>query len=171
MRAIKVRQISLTADATNADHRMVEEDLQNAMKHVPLYQAYYRFRLYWGGSDGIHQALFPGPENDGFRRALERSITAQVGDGESTTCLSAAACLSAVTSHLLLVVDGSVAERLLVVADEELLAKVLPDYPPFCSRVLVDNDWVKTLKMYVPARFSLLQRLVTFGPVRPIALL
>ena len=23
----------------------------------------------------------------------------------------------------------------------------MPDYPPFCSRVLVDNDWIATLKM------------------------
>ena len=30
--------------------------------------------------------------------------------------------------------------------DEELLNKVMPDYPPFCSRVLVDNDWIKTLQ-------------------------
>ena len=91
-------------------HREVEDELRWSMEHVPLYQAYYRFRLYWGGSDGIHHALFPGAENDGFRRALERVITREVGD------------------------------------DEELLAKIMPDYPPFCSRVLVDNDWVKTLQ-------------------------
>ena len=24
--------------------------------------------------------------------------------------------------------------------------QVMPDYPPFCSRVLVDNDWVPTLQ-------------------------
>merc|ERR1712216_562257 len=30
--------------------------------------------------------------------------------------------------------------------DKELLAKVLPDYPPFCSRVLIDNDWFKSLR-------------------------
>ena len=30
--------------------------------------------------------------------------------------------------------------------DEELFKNILPDYPPYCSRVLVDNDWVQTLK-------------------------
>ena len=59
-------------------HREVEDSLQQAMKQVPLYQAYYRFRLYWGGSDGIHAALFPGDENDTMRHGLERSISAQV---------------------------------------------------------------------------------------------
>jgi hypothetical protein len=52
----------------------VEAETRWCMRHVPLYQAYYRFKLYWAGSDGIHHALFPGPENDGFRRALERQI-------------------------------------------------------------------------------------------------
>jgi 4-hydroxyacetophenone monooxygenase len=29
--------------------------------------------------------------------------------------------------------------------DEELIKKCLPDYPPFCSRVLIDNEWFKTM--------------------------
>jgi len=29
--------------------------------------------------------------------------------------------------------------------DKELIAKCVPDYPPFCSRVLIDNDWFKTM--------------------------
>ena len=30
--------------------------------------------------------------------------------------------------------------------DDELLEKLLPTYPPFCGRVLVDNEWVASLR-------------------------
>jgi hypothetical protein len=58
-------------------HQRVEAAEQWRLARIPLYHAYSRFRLYWSGSDGIHAALFPGGENDGFRRSLERGIRRQ----------------------------------------------------------------------------------------------
>ena len=58
-------------------HQRVDAAEQWRLAHIPLYHAYSRFRLYWSGSDGIHAALFPGGENDGFRRSLERGIRHQ----------------------------------------------------------------------------------------------
>ena len=91
-------------------HKKVEQSMVWQMRHVPLFQTYYRFRLYWSGSDGLHEALFPGNLNENIRSICEYSIKKQVGD------------------------------------DLDLLEKVLPKYPPFCTRVLVDNEWIKTLK-------------------------
>ena len=91
-------------------HEMVDDQMRWRLRHVPFYQTYYRFQLYWRGSDGMHSALFPGKSNDNLRSLCEYVIKKQVGD------------------------------------DPELLKKVLPDYPPFCTRVLVDNEWVLTLK-------------------------
>ena len=92
-------------------HQKVDEPLRWRLRHVPMFQTYYRFRLYWQGSDGIHDALFPGDMNTTLQSMCEYSIQKSVGN------------------------------------DPALLQKVLPTYPPFCTRILVDNDWIKTLKL------------------------
>lgn len=103
-------------------HREVSDEVKWLMKHVPYYARWYRFFIFWPGSDGLWPALqidpdWPHPErsinaaNEATRVAFTQYIESQVGD------------------------------------DPELLAKVVPDYPPFGKRLLQDNgSWLNTLK-------------------------
>lgn len=103
-------------------HREVGEGTKWVLKHVPFYGRWYRFLIFWPGSDGLMPALivdpdWPHPErsinalNEATRQAFTQYMESQVGD------------------------------------DPELLAKVVPSYPPFGKRMLQDNgSWLSTLK-------------------------
>ena len=103
-------------------HAVVSESKKWLLKHVPYYARWYRFLLFWPGTDGILPKLkidptWPHPQravnahNDAMREQLTNYIKTQVGD------------------------------------DAELLAKVLPDYPVMVKRMLQDNgSWLKTLQ-------------------------
>ena len=103
-------------------HARVSDAKKWLLRCVPYYARWYRFLLFWPGSDGLMPALevdpaWPHPErsvnavNDATREYLTQYIATQVGD------------------------------------DTELLAKVVPTYPPFGKRMLQDNGtWLKALK-------------------------
>jgi 4-hydroxyacetophenone monooxygenase len=103
-------------------HSHVSEGMKWLLKHVPFYARWYRFLLFWPGSDGLLPSLvidpeWPHPErsvnalNEGMRNIFTDFMKSQVGD------------------------------------DPELLAKVVPSYPPFGKRMLQDNgSWLTTLK-------------------------
>jgi 4-hydroxyacetophenone monooxygenase len=103
-------------------HAMVSESKKWLLKHVPYYARWYRFLLFWPGTDGILPKLkvdpaWPHPEravnahNDAMREQLTNYIKAQVGDNTG------------------------------------LLAKVVPNYPVMVKRMLQDNgSWLKTLQ-------------------------
>ncbi|MBW2722948.1 MAG: NAD(P)/FAD-dependent oxidoreductase, partial [Deltaproteobacteria bacterium] len=102
-------------------HRRVPEEVKWLMKHVPYYARWYRFLIFWPGSDGLWPSLkvdpdWPHPErsvnaaNEAMRVAFVRYMEAQLG------------------------------------GDAELLAKVTPSYPPFGKRILQDNgSWLEAL--------------------------
>ncbi|MFI6588428.1 flavin-containing monooxygenase [Embleya sp. NPDC050493] len=103
-------------------HEKVGPGVRWALRHLPFYGRWYRFMIFWPGSDGAlagaridpewpHQDRAVSERNDLTRRWFTDWITAQVGD------------------------------------DPELLAKVLPDYPATGKRTLQDNgSWLRTLK-------------------------
>jgi 4-hydroxyacetophenone monooxygenase len=92
-----------------------------ALEHIPYFQKWLRFQLFWATSDGFHSSLIVDPSwktpdislnetNDQFREmAIEHARSALAGR-------------------------------------EELLAKVIPDYPLFGKRLLLDNRWYEMLK-------------------------
>jgi 4-hydroxyacetophenone monooxygenase len=91
-----------------------------ALKHIPYYARWYRFQLFWGFADGLHEALKVDPDwigegrsinamNDRHRKFMERFIRSELGE------------------------------------DSPLLSKVIPDYPPYAKRILIDNRWYRTL--------------------------
>ena len=101
--------------------RSVAPELKWLLQHLPFYAKWYRFRLFWGFSDGLHQALQKDPlwdmpdislnaTNEKHRRSIIRFIKRELGE------------------------------------ESELLDKVIPDYPPYGKRILIDNNWYKTLK-------------------------
>jgi len=102
-------------------HREVSAGKKWLLEHVPFYGRWYRFMIFWPGSDGLMPSLlvdphWPHPErsvnalNDEARKLFTRYMESQVGD------------------------------------DPELLEKVVPKYPPFGKRMLQDNgSWLSTL--------------------------
>lgn len=103
-------------------HSRVSEAKKWLLQHVPFYARWYRFLLFYPGSDGLLPSLvidpeWPHPErsvnamNDFMREYFTQYMTEQIGD------------------------------------DPALLAKVVPTYPPFVKRMLQDNGtWLATLK-------------------------
>lgn len=92
------------------------------LRHVPYYARWYRFLLFWPGSDGLMPSLVVDPDwehperavnatNDMMRAMFTQFMADQIGD------------------------------------DPALLAKVVPGYPPFIKRMLQDNgSWLGALK-------------------------
>ena len=102
-------------------HRFVSPGKKWILEHLPYYARWYRFQLFWGFSDGIHGALqldldWPHPE-----RALNATNDRFRAN---------------MVRHMERELDG----------DPELMAKVVPDYPPYGKRMLVDNHWFPMLK-------------------------
>jgi 4-hydroxyacetophenone monooxygenase len=103
-------------------HARVSDKKKWLLRHVPYYGRWYRFLLFWPGSDGLMPSLVVDPEwphpersvnatNDAMRQMFVQFMADQIGD------------------------------------DAELLAKVTPPYPPFGKRMLQDNgSWLAALK-------------------------
>ena len=103
-------------------HSAVSEGKKWLLKHVPFYARWYRFLLFWPGSDGLLPSLvidpsWPHPErsvnalNEQQRIAFTEYLRSQVRD------------------------------------DPALLEKVIPSYPPFGKRMLQDNgSWLAALQ-------------------------
>jgi len=103
-------------------HSRVSQAKKWLLRHVPFYARWYRFLLFYPGSDGLLPTLvidpeWPHPErsvnamNDFMREYFTQYMREQLGD------------------------------------DPALLAAVLPTYPPFGKRMLQDNGtWLATLR-------------------------
>jgi len=103
-------------------HARVGEAKKWLLHHVPFYARWYRFLLFYPGSDGLMPALEIDPDwgqpqrsvnamNDFMREYFTQYMSEQIGH------------------------------------DPALLAKVVPTYPPFVKRMLQDNGtWLATLK-------------------------
>jgi 4-hydroxyacetophenone monooxygenase len=107
------------ASATNYK-REVPPGVRYLMQHCPLYAAWYRCRLVWSYSDKVHESLQIDP--DWPDKAT--SINA-INDGHRRFF----------TRHII----GELGDR------SDLLSKVLPKYPPFAKRMLIDNGWFRTM--------------------------
>lgn len=94
--------------------------LQDLLQTVPLYRLWYRLRLSWAFNDKLYDALQQDPtwQGDG------RSINA-INEGHRR--------------HLTAYASSELGER------QDLLPRVIPDYPPFGKRMLLDNGWYRAL--------------------------
>jgi 4-hydroxyacetophenone monooxygenase len=102
-------------------HRQVSDGKKFLLREVPFYADWYRIGLFWRYSDGVHSALKVDPE----WHAPDRAVNA-TNDRHR--------------SFLTRYMKAQLAGR------RDLLAKCLPDYPPYGKRMVVDNDWFATLK-------------------------
>ncbi|MVW72812.1 NAD(P)/FAD-dependent oxidoreductase [Bordetella sp. 15P40C-2] len=98
----------------------VPSDVRFLLREVPFYQEWYRQRLAWVFNDRIHASLqidptWPHPERSINRRNEKHR--------EFFT-------------HY---IQAELGQR------QDLLPDVLPDYPPFGKRMLMDNGWYRTM--------------------------
>jgi len=103
-------------------HEEVEEGKKWLLANLPFYSRWYRFLLFYPGSDQLLDSLFVDPgwegygdsinqENDAMRQLFTEAMLAQI-------------------------------------SDKTLVDKVIPNYPPFGKRMLQDNGaWLKALHL------------------------
>jgi len=103
-------------------HETVGPGVQWALRHLPFYGRWYRFLIFWPGCDkGLEAARVDPTYPDQHPAVSEMNELTRVMFTEW------------ITSQL----DG----------DDELIAKVVPDYPPTGKRTLQDNgSWLATLR-------------------------
>jgi 4-hydroxyacetophenone monooxygenase len=92
-----------------------------ALAHIPFYLRWYRFQLFWGFADGLHAALMVDPDWPHPQRALN-------------------ALNEKHRRFMVRHMREELADR------PDLLEKVVPDYPAYGKRILIDNRWFKMLK-------------------------
>ncbi len=101
-------------------HEHVPEAVTWASKHIPYYYDWFRFQLFWAASDGFHPTLRIDPNWTDPKHSLNAE-NAKMRD------------------ELIGYIEEELGDR------TDLLAKVVPDYPPFGKRMLRDNNWFKML--------------------------
>ncbi|MBM4226535.1 MAG: NAD(P)/FAD-dependent oxidoreductase [Gammaproteobacteria bacterium] len=101
--------------------RSVPEALRFLIQEVPLYQAWYRVRLGWTINDRVHATLQKDPAWPYPERSLNATNDAH-------------------RAYYTRYIQEQLGDR------QDLLPKVLPDYPPFGKRMLMDNGWYRMLQ-------------------------
>lgn len=101
--------------------RIVSEDLRWAAKFIPFYLEYFRFFVYWTGSDGLYTYLLRDPAYEGNPTAISAENEAL---GEY--------CLA----HMHKKLEGR----------PDLIEKLTPDSPCFSKRIIQDVGWYDALK-------------------------
>ena len=101
-------------------HRKLTEGKKWVLENIPYYARWYRLQLFWGFCDGIHESLCKDP-NWNFP---DRSIN-QTNDRFRSNMVR----------HI----------ESLIGSNKELLNKVIPNYPPYGKRMLMDNNWFDML--------------------------
>jgi 4-hydroxyacetophenone monooxygenase len=98
----------------------VPESVRFLLKEVPLYQSWYRMRLGWTFNDKVHRAL----QKDPTWEHPERSLNA-INDSHR--------------EYFTRYIASELGDR------TDLFEKVVPPYPPYGKRMLMDNGWYRML--------------------------
>ncbi|MEU6148270.1 NAD(P)/FAD-dependent oxidoreductase [Streptomyces sp. NPDC047081] len=108
--------------APNANYfALIDAAVQLLMERVPWYRGWYRFRLAWAFNDRNHAAFQKDPDWP----HPERSLNA-INDRHRQSF----------TRYIEQELDGR----------PDLVAKSVPEYPPFGKRILLDNGWYRALR-------------------------
>jgi 4-hydroxyacetophenone monooxygenase len=91
------------------------------LQNVPYYAAWYRFTLFWRYGD----SLLPHIEVDEDWEHTQRAVSAS-NDRHRR--------------FFTRYIESELAGR------PDLIAKSLPDYPPYGKRMIIDNDWFRTIR-------------------------
>jgi len=102
-------------------HRDVEDGKKWLLENLPGYSRWYRFLLFWPGSDQLLDSLFIDPEWQGGETSINET-------NEQMRQIFTDAMLGQLQ-------------------DKSLIPKVIPNYPPFGKRMLQDNGaWLQSLQ-------------------------
>jgi 4-hydroxyacetophenone monooxygenase len=102
-------------------HQEIPDPVRWLMRELPLYRAWYRLRLGWTFNDKVHPTLQKDPDWPHPARSVsKRNDRMRVFLTEYIT--------------------DQLGDR------EDLLQQLLPDYPPYGKRMLLDNGWYTTLR-------------------------
>jgi 4-hydroxyacetophenone monooxygenase len=99
----------------------IPEALRFLLREVPLYRVWYRLRLGWSFGDRLHSAL----QKDPIWQYADRSMN-KINDSHR----------GFFTQYIV----SEMGDR------RDLLDKVVPTYPPFGKRMLMDNGWYRMLR-------------------------
>ena len=99
----------------------ISEGSQWLLEHVPYYAEWFRFNMFWRYGDG----LLPFLRKDPNWPHPERAVNA--GNDRHREEL---------TSFILSELEGR----------PDLIEKCVPTYPPYGKRILLDNNWFRTLR-------------------------
>lgn len=113
--------------------KKVPDPVRYLLMTVPLYQQWYRIRQFWTFNDRIHESLQKDPTWPEPDKALNATNDRH---------------RQIFTAY----VKAELGDR------QDLLQEMLPDFPPYGKRILLDNGWYRTLTKpnaeLVPARLS-----------------
>lgn len=98
----------------------VPEAMRFMLREVPYYQEWYRQRLAWVFNDRIHSSLQVDPAWPHPERSINRRNDKH-------------------REYFINYMKEELGER------QDLLPEVLPDYPPFGKRMLMDNGWYRAV--------------------------
>ncbi|TWB25648.1 flavin-containing monooxygenase [Nitrospirillum bahiense] len=101
--------------------RQVTEGVKFALRHIPHYKEWFRYRVYWFAGDGLFVNVVKDPNWTGS----DLSVSAH-NEGMRQFALSQ--------------LQAATADR------PDLFEKLLPDHPIFSKRILLDDGWFDTLK-------------------------
>lgn len=102
-------------------HRTVSAEALWCIENIPHYARWYRFQLFWRFGDSLLPSLRRDPEWPHPQRSINRHNDKH---------------REQLTTYL----ESELLDR------PDLVAKTLPNYPPYAKRILIDNDWFKALR-------------------------
>lgn len=99
----------------------VTEGVKFALRHIPLYKEWFRFRVYWFAGDGLFINVLKDPD-------------------WPHQDVSVSAHNEAMRQYAVQHLQTTLADR------PDLFEKLLPDHPIFSKRILQDEGWLEALK-------------------------
>lgn len=99
----------------------IPDAMRFLLREVPLYRAWYRIRLGWAFGDRIHITLQKDPNWEYPERSLNKANDSH-------------------RAYFTQYIVSEIGDR------KDLLEKVVPPYPPFGKRMLMDNGWYRMLR-------------------------
>jgi 4-hydroxyacetophenone monooxygenase len=99
----------------------VPDEVKWALRHIPYYAEWFRFRAYWFASDGLYANVTIDPEWPDQHLSVSAN-----NEAVRQYCMY----------HIQTVLEGR----------PDLIEKMTPDFPVFSKRIVLDGGWLAMLK-------------------------